>query len=102
MRRQIDLVNKIVVQNLGYEKQPFHVDALTLEYLVEIATTAVYLPRKLGIADMTLIQFLLNELADVDVLVVPVFHYVWPVVNTRSEGHFRSSTIWYRQTPLPK
>lgn len=89
-------MNKIIVQNFGYKEQAFHIDTLTLEYLVEITATAMYQPCKLSITDLALVQFFLNKFPDVNILVVSVLH-VWLIFDTEKRGAF--PLIYYLVSP---
>lgn len=72
--REIDLVDEIIVQNLRDEQQTLDIDALAVEYAIDIGPSAMYLTGKLCIAHVPLLHLFLDETSDVDVSEVLVLH----------------------------
>ena len=65
---EIDFVDEVIFQHFGDEQQAFHIDVLAVEYVVERSAGTMNLSGEFCIADATLVHFLLDNLADVDVL----------------------------------
>ena len=65
---EIDFVDEVIFQHFGDEQQAFHVDVLAVEDVVEGGPGTVDLAGEFGITDAAFVHFLLDNLADVDVL----------------------------------
>ena len=65
----VDLIfDEVIFQHFGDEQQAFHVDVLAVEDVVEGGPGTVDFAGKFGITDAAFVHFLLDNLADVDVL----------------------------------
>ena len=65
---QVNFSDEIIIENLRDEQQAFHIDVLAVEYVVERSAGTMDLSGEFCIADATLVHFLLDDFAYVDVL----------------------------------
>ena len=82
----IDLMDEVVVKDVGDEEQTLDVYALGVENAIEIGAGAMYLAGKDGIRDARLVKFLFDEWPDVDVFVCPVFHIPYFIYAHKKAG----------------